>query len=485
MSYSKTPATSTYQTKQIQLITQMNSRGSVPTVDVNYLNCFPEAIKNKVTQQQEIRLRKRSGCSSVVTLPSSTTRGWYYWEDQSRLYVAQGDDVLVYSVPAFALVTTLNNVFPTTITGDVGFTEFLYEDGTVKLVVTDGTTLSTIDSSNVVVASADVDLPTPHIPQPVFLDGYLFIVKSNTADLYNSDLNDPLAYTAGNFISSEMLADRVTAVIRMNNYILLFGSDSVEYFWDAANDTGSPLQRNDTPVKLIGLVGGIAQLGNKVYFVGDNDHSEVNVFVLEDFKVTPVGDEFVRRFLTSVSADTLYANIISTDGHDFYVLHVDGYTYCLELETNIWHRWGFGSTAAMNIQFALNCRTTTTYSPIFIRLGSATVYQFSPTVYQDAGSSMTVTWTTENQEFDTMNNKYMAALTIWSDKPTATSPLLIQWTDDDYQTYNTGQTVDLYQECPRIYRLGRFRRRAFKFTHTANQPLRVQGVEADINLGQA
>jgi len=201
MAFDKTPATSTYQTKQISILSEINSRAASVSTDVDYLNCYPEIIKNKTTQEQKVAIRKRKGCSALVTTPNTTTRGVYYWEDQSKLYVAQSDDVLVYNMPAGTLATTLTAVFPTTTSGDVGFTEFLYDTGEIKLVVTDGTTLSTIDSSNVVVASGDADMPA-HIPQPVFLDGYLFIVKTNTADLYNSNLNDPLAYTAGDFISS-------------------------------------------------------------------------------------------------------------------------------------------------------------------------------------------------------------------------------------------------------------------------------------------
>jgi hypothetical protein len=485
MAFTKTPTTDTYQTKQIPLISQMNSRGSNTTTDVDYINCFPEYWKNKTTQQQEIRLRKRSGSSVQNTLVNTVTRGVHFWEDQSRVYIAQSNHVYVYNYPSLTLLTTLNNVYPTTSSGNVGFTEFLYEDGTIKIVTTDGITLSTIDSANTVVASADPDMPNPHVPQPIFLDGYLFILKTGTADLYNSDLNDPLAYTTGDFISSEMLPDKVTHLMRLNNYILVFGTDSIEYFWDAANDTGSPLQRNDTPVKLMSYIGGAAQIGNKIYFVGDNDRSQANVFVLEDFKVTPVGDEFIRRMLTANVSSTVYGNIVSIDGHDFYVMYVGPRTYVLEIETNIWHRWGFGNTDVFTMQFAINCRNSTNYNQLFIRLNDANLYSFGQSLYQDAGNNITTQWVTDNENFDTWNNKFMANLTVWADKPSSSSPLLVQWTDDDYQSYNTGVTVDLNQECPRIYRLGRFRRRAFKFTHTANQPMRIEKLETDINMGLA
>jgi hypothetical protein len=484
MAYSKNPEFSTYQTKPIPLISELNSRGSTTATDVDYLNCYVEYIKNKTTQQQEMSLRKRWGSTSLISLVNATTRGWYYWEDQAKLFIAQSDDIYVYSIPSGTLSTTLNTVFPTTTSGPVGFTEFLYDNGTVKLVVTDGTTLSTIDTSNTVVAGADADMPA-HLTSIVYLDGYLFMVKSGTSDLYNSNLNDPLAYTTDGFTSSEMFPDKIVDVRKLNNYIVVFGTDSVEYFWDAANETGSPLQRNDTPIKLAGLIGGIAQLGNKIYFIGDNNKSEASIFVMEDFKVNPISNESLRRWLTANTSSTLYANIVSMDGHDFYVLYTGSYTYVMELETGLWHRWGWQDDASFNLQFAINCRTTTSYTPVFILNGVGTVYKFDVSLYQDAGSAVNTTWITDNAEFDTFNRKSMSSLTLWADKPTSSSSVLIQWSDDDYQNYTTGVSVDLYQECPRIYRLGSFRRRAFKFTHTANQPLRIKKVEVDINIGQS
>lgn len=466
----------------LDLISQMNSRGSSAVTDVYYLNCFPELVKNKTTQEQDKKIRKRSGSQSSLVLPATVTRGGYFWEDQNRIFIANGHNVTVYNASTLAIVTTLVNIFPATTTGDVGFTEFLYDTGIVKLVVTDGTTLSTIDSANVVVAGSDPDMPI-HIPQPIYLDGYLFILKASSADLYNSDLNDPLLYTAGNFISSEMFPDRVTAVVKQNNYILVFGSDSIEYYWDAANPSGTPLQRNDTPIKLTGLRGGIAQLSNKVYFVGDNDRSQPSVFVMEDFKITEVSDECIRRFLTANASQTLTGSMVSIDGHDFYVLYNGTATYALELETNLWVKWSFGSLSYFDIQMFILANTGASYRSFFIRNGVAKLYEFLPTLYQDEGISITTQGVLDNEEFDTFNQKFMSHLTVWADRTTGSNTLLIQWSDDDYQTFNTGVVLELNQEDPDIRRLGRFRRRAFKFTHTDNQPLRIKAIEVDINIG--
>lgn len=98
MTFSKTPAVSTFQTKMLSLLSEMNSRGSTVAKDVDYLNIYPEILKNKVTQEQQLSLRKRSGCTSLATLTNTLTRGVYYWEDQAKLYVAQSDDIYILSL---------------------------------------------------------------------------------------------------------------------------------------------------------------------------------------------------------------------------------------------------------------------------------------------------------------------------------------------------------------------------------------------------
>ena len=480
MAFTKNPSVSTYQTKGVNLLGELNARGTVLGTDVDYQDCYPEIIKNQDTKEQSVFIRKRNGFESFISVGASI-RGVFYWEDQSKLFVATGHNIKVYSIPTGTLSTTLTNIFPTTTSGDIGFTLFLYEDGIVKLVVTDGTTLSTVDTSNTVVAGADVDMPV-HYPSLVFLDGYLFLVKTNSADLYNSDLNDPLAFSVDGFISAESIPDRATKVIKMNNYILVFGNDSIEYLWNAANEApGSPLQRNDTPVKLTGLAGGIAQLGSKVFFVGDVNNSQTDVFLLEDFKITSIGTEFIRRFISS-STTFLYSGCISMDGRDFFVLNTGAVTFVYDIEAKVWHRWTWRGNTTLDAFFPMTLKSGDTPISLFVRITS--IYKFSPTLYQDAGGSTAVQIVTNNHDFDMYDQKFMSRLTVVADKPTASNTLSVSWSDDDYQTFNTPVTLDLYQERPSINRLGRFRRRAFKFIHTANLPLRIKQVNVDLNLGQ-
>lgn len=486
MAFTKTPENNTYQTKQILLADEFSNRTGGVTKDLDFLNCFFETETGKVSQDKQTRVTKRAGAESFITAASTNVRGVHYWEDQNKVLVATDNDVTIYNSSTGALITTLSNIFGTT-SGDVGFSEFLYDTNDVKVVITDGTTLGTVDTANTWVAGADADMPVPHLPQPVFLDGYLFLVKSGTADIYNSNLNDPLAYTVGDFISCEMFPDTALKFAKLNNYLLAFGSASIEYFWDAANASGSPLQRNDTPIKLLGFLGGFAQSGNQIIFVGNTSTSTPDIYILEDFKVTPIGTDTIRRYLESLSTTTAatIGNIVSFMGHEFYVLNVGTSTYVYDLKVKNWMRWAWKQQTSFALEHAVSIRANTTYSSLIYIDGESALAKMNSSVYADLGTNFTTRIVTDRQMFDTYNQKTMARLIIHGDRPSSDASVSLYWTDDDYQSYNTARTINLNQELPSTVRLGRFRRRAFKLEYTTNYPLRLISLEVDINMGQA
>lgn len=483
MAFTNSPAISTYSTVDFPFLKELDSRGSDTSKDDDYVNIYFDAKVNRLTNEQHLYATKRSGSTSfIAAVGTGEVRGMYYWEDQSKLFVCIQGNVYVYNAITGSLLATLAAFITTS--GVVGFSEFLYDTGIVKLVVSDGSKLVTIDTSNVLVIGADADLPV-HDPNIYYIDGYLLLLKTSTADFYNSDLNDPLAWTPGNFLTAEIVPDQATRLGRINNYLLMFGRKSIEYFYDAGIATGSPFQRNDTYVKYIGYLGGYTSISNRVYFVGSNTDSQPDVFVLENASVKPVGNQALRTHLASLTDFSLLkGNIISIDGNDFYVIDTGSKTYVLNLSSGLWSRWIFQSGTQFAINNASNTETSTSYNSLFTVVGDRTVYKFSPSLYQDNGTTFTHSITTDLQEFGTYNQKVMNRLSLVCDRPTVSTLLSIQWTDDDYQNYNTAQTVDLNQELPCIYRLGRFRRRALKLSGTYNGPFRLKRIEVDINKGQ-
>lgn len=482
MSYDKTPQQSTYQTKDVKLISQWETRDKTNTKDIDTINCFFEVIQNKAAKDDSYVVISRDGTAIYpYTIPSTNIRGVHYWEDLDKVFVAYDQSIAIITASTGVLVTTLTPGFAAGTT-EVGFTEFNYSTNTYKLVVTDGTVLGTIDNANVFVASTDPDLPAPHIPNPVYLDGYIFLVKSGTADIYNSDQDDPLSWISGEFISAEMLPDTLVKLIRLNNYLVAFGTASVEYFYDAANASGSPLQRNDTPIKLLGYLGGLAQWGNKVFFVGNTATTTPELFMLEDFKIENLGTPPLRRYIEPFSLST--GTTLSFGGHDFYVLNVGTLTYMVDMETRLWTRLKYKQTANFPIKFSVSIPFSGYgNTSLVVQAGSGAMSIFRADLYLDDDVDFTPTLITENQMFDTYRNKFCGRMFIHADRPTNDSYVTVSWSDDDYQTWSTGRNVTLNHSYPTLSSLGAFRKRAFKLVHTGNARWRVQKLELDLNMG--
>lgn len=489
MAYERSPTQDTTSTQRVKLTREINARdGGALGKDEDLINVFVEPIRNRAAEDNRQFVVKRAGTQRVIdSVAASPVRGMFFWEDTNKIFYAVSNDIYVNNVETGA-TATISNPFSTT-SGEVGFCLYLYDNGTSVVCATDGDTLITISSSNVVTTVTDPDLPTPHLPTPVFLDGYLFVVEADTASIYNSDLNDPTAWTAGNVINAELEGDDIIRIAKLNNYLLAFGSNSVEYFWDAAEVTGSPLNRNDTPIKLNTYLAGFSQYGNRIFYIGVNEGGQPDIYMLSDFKIEELGSPTVSRYLNSANTDisTWTGGVVSCKGHTFYVVNAgDERTYVMDLDTKLWARWAYRATDTYPVTNSLHVyNDTNAYCYFTLGTSDSAIYKLTDDVYQDASVDFTCTIVTEASDFGTLNRKTMRRLAFIGDRPSVDRDINIQWSDDDYQTYSTARAVNLNQDLPCTYNLGWFRQRNFKLTYTANSNLRLQELEVEINKGRS
>lgn len=482
MPFSQTPQTSTYQSKDVKLFFDWNTRSRAGTKDTENLNCFYEFTTNRTTNDNDVEVVLREGTVDYgYTIPTTGIRNKYYWEDQDKLIIVYDNNIAIVTASTGTLVTTLSAIFSTS-SGPIGITEFHYDTNNIKIVITDGTTLGTLDASNVWAASTSPNLPVPHLPYIEFLDGYLFLIKSGSADIYNSNLNDPLLYTAGDFITAEMVPDKLVRLGRINNYLVAFGTASTEYFWDAANATGSPLQRYDTPMKLIGYIGGFCSYGNKVMFVGNIGNANPDIYMLEDLKAEPVGGPSIRRYLQQYTSSV--GNVISYNGHDFYVLTVGDKTYCMDLDKKLWYSIAYQNGTTFPILTSTNIPVSGYGNTTVIsQQGSNKLLYFRNDTYTDNGVAFSCRIVTDNDDFGTYYGKQGARLVVVADRPSTNAQVNISWSDDDYQTWSSPRSVELNQQTPWLTRLGFFRRRAHKLEYSSGVFIRFKRLELDYNSG--
>lgn len=479
MAYSKNPTLSTYDTRRIAFVSNPQQRSSDANKDLRFVNTFVEVIPTQVGEQKKTYIRSRPGMDVRYSTATGEGRGVYLWNLNGVEYVmsAVGNQIYANSTPVRTLTTS---------SGHVGFTEHINAAGVVTLVVVDGTKGYVFSNATTSVEITDVDFPTPHIPMPIFLDGYLFLAKAGTQDIYNSDLDDPTLWTAGSFISAEMYPDKIVALSKNNNYIYAVGGTTVEYFYDAATPSGSPLARHATAVQQFGTAAPytVVQTDKEVILVGNTGNGGHTVWLIDGFKGKEIGIPSVKSQLLAEGAAmaTATASVIRVSSQKLFVLCLSTRTFVYSFDTELWHEWKSSTT-----KFLGKYGTDGLNGAAYIQ-GASTgiIYSMDETKFTDAGTPIVCEIITSKLDFDSINRKFMYRLSLVGDIPTtpgSENDITVQWSDDDYVSWSSNRTLRLSNDLPAIFQLGKFRRRAFKFTYTAAHLLRLEGMEVDINKG--
>lgn len=437
---------------------------------------YPELIKSPITDGKKYYLKKRPGLNTYINFTAGEGRGIFYWNTKNNYYTVIGNTLYAGSTAIFTLTTT---------TGPVGFCEFR-SDTADLLILCDGTFGYTISTTNVITLIPTANFPSPHIPNPVYLDGYIFLAAANTQTIHNSNLLDPNTWQASSFIDAEMFPDNLVALAKVQNYIAAVGVQSIEWFYDNANSTGSPLQRNAPAVSQFGCPAALTvnQTEKELILVGQTGNGGRTVWVLDGFQPTEIANEPVREALdlegTNISLAS--ANTIQCAGHKWYILNLFGNqrTFIYDFEEKMWHEWSTGTgTSVFNWKFAADSGNG---APVFLGYTNGQTASLNPVNYTDLGSTINCTVLTSKLDFDTVKRKRIYRLSLAADSPEGptSTPMTISWTDDDYNTYTPEKTLMIGSGYSTITQLGYMRRRAFKFVYQQPWPLRMESFELDI-----
>lgn len=497
MSFTKTPEQSTYQTVPLAFDGSTFYRSGDASIqrDCNIVNLYYDRVSQE-NKTRDVVLKKRPGMRATAydmtkSSSSDVLRGYYYDSPSNRIYWAVNNKVYSVTPDSGTSVRTVATL--STSSGYVGFCEFLKISTSTRYVLfSDGTDLWVdnygASSCNKV---TDADMPTPHIPKPVALDGYVFLAKTSTGDIYNSNNDDPTAWTAGDFISSEMSGDYVTFLAQNRNYIVAFGTNSMEMFWDAANSSGSPMRRNESGYRDVGYVTGLKQIGNILYFVGQDKEKNIAVYKLDGFNLDKISNSIVERSLQNItstdnvkSQSNLNTNgySISVDGHTFYCLVTQQATWLYDLEEHFWYEWRGSDGTYLKLEAAWSMINGAQYVAIG---GQTYISLMAPNLYQDFDSNFACIYTTERFNAQSYNKKICNRLTIISDayQTSGTSNITVTWSDDDWASTTGTRSVNLFATAPRDHQFGQFITRSWRFSYSDNYPLRLRGVEQEINIG--
>lgn len=359
----------------------------------------------------------------------------------------------------------------------------------VNLTSVGSGTTHTLTGTTTATATATLNsFPTPHNPSATFLDGYVILSKGS--DVYNCALDTPTVWDADNFLSAEMFPDPVVALARQNNQIVVMGHSSIEFFYDAANAAGSPLSRNDSTTIQMGVAAPHCVYQNEKYcaYISQSDSGGRAVWLVEGFQPKKVSDEYIERIL---DAETDIKDCrgfgFRTKGHMFYLINLktNGRTLVYDIDEKLWHEWSSNSTGNHGVFQCDYMADNSTGAAYVLHSSNGCLYKVDVDSYQDDGTAILVELVTNRYDLDSYYRKFMSSIKIVGDLYETTNNLSLQWSDNDYQTWSNVKTISLSDTFPAFHRLGAFRRRAFKLTHSSNNPLRLESLEAVYTVGSS
>lgn len=190
-------------------------------------------------------------------------------------------------------------------------------------------------------------LSDPHYPFEVvggiaWFNGRAYVMTPE-ARIYASGINTYFDWNPLAFISAIMNPDAGRGVVRHKQYVVAFGKNSIEWFYDTGA-VDNPLRRVEGSVSDLGCVdaSSIVPLGDTLLFAGQRqDGREIGVFMFEGYRARKVSTPYIDRIMTVGNFSQCIGSPLFYKGHRFYLLAIEGLTYSLvyDLDSQAWYVW--------------------------------------------------------------------------------------------------------------------------------------------------
>jgi Phage stabilisation protein len=450
--------------------------------DKKFINCFAEMVLDRMTQVPKYYVTKRPGWASYV-VPAAGQLG-----TAIKVWAVNVDKVISAfgstNSTVYDGVTSLG-----AITGKVIAFEETAISGTPYMVMSSTDNTAWYTTGGAPTQITDVDFPgnagRTITGGFVFVDGFAFIMDTG-GRIYNSDLNSIVNWTAGSFQTANMYPDNGVGLARYKNMIVAFGKETVEFFYNSGqNPVGSPLDRYEQGFVHFGCLNQYAytQLEDTVAWVSASDRSGLAVYMLDGLQPKRISTPYIDTQLAFMGTDSIFVSSAKLVGKTFVTVAGTATTFVYVVEDDMWHEWTgpatlwhhiTGTSAGTRLLFSISRSDT-----------GGKIFTIDPSnlTYQDNALPYTMTCQTTKFDGETMNFKFLYKLSMIADTTPTVNALTIVWSDDDYQTWSAGRTIDLNSNNPYIMNCGRFRRRAFKFVNSVNNPVRLEAMELQVKTG--
>ena len=350
---------------------------SVNAADNRMVNLFPEVIPEG--GKEAAFLSRCPGLEYLQTVGTGPIRGlWAHQTNGTDFYVVSG--VQVFKLSSLTATPTLLGTVSGT--GPVS----IADNGTQIFFACNGPSYIYNEVTNVFQQITDPDFPGAVTVG--YLDGYFVFTEPDSQRVWVTSIFEGTQIDALDFASAEGSPDGLVGLIVDHREAWLFGTDSVEVWYDAGL-ADFPLARIQGAFNEIGCVAtfSIAKLDNGLFWLGTDARGQGIVYRANGYTGTRVSTHAVEYAIAQYGnlADAI-AYTYQQEGHAFYVLTfpTGNATWVYDVATGAWHeRAGWDNGAFM--RHRSNCQCNFGGNIIVGDYENGNIYRFNLDVFADNG----------------------------------------------------------------------------------------------------
>ena len=351
---------------------------SVNAADNRMVNLFPEVIPEG--GKEPGFLNRAPGLQLQQTVGTGPIRGlWAHQTNGSSFFVVSGTEVYQLS----SLTSTPVKLGNVAAGGPVS----IADNGTQIFFACNGPSYIFNQSTQTFKQITDPDFPGA--VTVAYLDGYFVFNEPNSQRVWVTALLDGSSVDPLDFASAEGSPDGLVAINVDHREAWLFGSDSVEVWYDAGL-ADFPLTRIQGAFNEIGCVAAfsVAKLDNTLFWLGTDARGQGIVYKANGYtgqRVSTHAIEYAIAQYGNISDAIAYT--YQQEGHGFYVLTFPSAnaTWVYDAATQAWHE----RAGLVNGQFTRhrsNCQCNFQGNTVVGDFENGNIYTLDLDVYADNGA---------------------------------------------------------------------------------------------------
>ena len=430
---------------------------SVNAADNRLVNLFPEATADG--GKTAGFFNRTPGLKFQQTIGTGPIRAlWAHQTNGSDFYVVSGTEF--YKVTG--LTATPTKLGDVTGTGPVS----IADNGTQIFLACNPDGFIYNEVTNVFAKITDPDF-TGAVTVG-YLDGYFVYNEPNSQKLWVTQLLDGTSVNPLDFASAEGSPDGLVAVNINHREAWLFGTDSVEVWYDAGL-ADFPLTQIQGAFNEIGCVAAfsIAKLDNALFWLGTDARGQGIVYRANGYTGTRVSTHAIEYAIAQYgNISDAVAYTYQQEGHAFYVLTfpTGNATWVYDVSTQSWHeRAGWNTSLGQFTRHRSNCQCNFLGNTVVGDYENGNIYTLDLSVYADNGGIQKWLRSWRALPTGTNNLKRSSQHSLQLDCESGTGlntgqgsdpEIMLRWSDDGGHTWSN-------EHLSKMGKIGQYYRRVF------------------------